>query len=178
MLDGFDPGDRRRLEDLLPYVYDELRRLAGQWMSRERAGHTLQPTALVNEVYLRMVEQEAARFNDSSHFFVIAARVMRRILIDYARGHKRDKRGGGWARVTLAGVGSGGEGEASADLIDLAEALDRLAELDDRATRVVELRFFAGLTNDQAAAALGIARSTAAEDWRFARAWLSKELLE
>mgnify|MGYP001793531290 CR=1 FL=1 len=177
VLEGFDPADRERLRTLVPQVYDQLRRLASSWMGDERPGHTLQPTAVVNEAYLRMAEQDDARFNDSSHFFIIAARVMRRVLVDYARGRKRQKRGDGWHRVTLAGLGSN-DGARAVDLLALADALDRLGELDTQAAGVVELRFFGGLDIDRTAEVLGIARSTAAEDWRFARAWLAKELFE
>jgi RNA polymerase sigma factor (TIGR02999 family) len=162
-------GDRAAAADLLPLVYDELRKLAAARLADERPGHTLQPTALVHEAYLRLVGDQ--RFDGRGHFFAAAAEAMRRILVDAARRKGRDKRGGGRGRVDLADY------EATADLpaddiLALDEALTRLTADDPDAARVVQLHFFAGLSIEQAAEALGVSRATAYRQWSYARAWL------
>lgn len=172
-------GEVGAAADLLPLVYDELHALAEAFFRNERDDHTLQPTALVHEAYLRLIDQQSIEWRSRNQFFVVAAKAMRNILVDHARGRGRLKRGGGWQERTLAAVEHTLACEGSNDTIDmlvLDEALQRLATLDERKARLVELRFFAGLNEGDAAELLGIARSTAAEDWRMARAWLHKEL--
>ena len=160
----------------LALVYDELRRMAGAYLARERSGHTLQPTALVHEAYLKLAGQDG-RWTDPSHFAALCAGAMRRILVDHARGRRAQKRGGSGERVTLSGLG--GVEEASEDSLDLLavdEALRELSTLNRRQADLIELRFFGGLTLEDAARHLGIARSTAIADWRLARAWLNAKL--
>ena len=168
-------GNDAAASKLIPVVYDELRRLAGGYMRRERKDHTLQPTALVHEAYLKLIEQRAVDWQGRAHFFGIAAQVMRRILIDHARGHMRDKRGGGAIPVPLdeALVFSP---EQSSELVRLDESLDRLAKLDARQSRIVELRFFGGLTVEQTANMLGISPKTVKREWSMAKAWLHGDL--
>ncbi len=170
-------GELAAAADLLPLVYDELRLLAESFFRNERDDHTLQPTALVHEAYVRLIDQSSIEWKSRNQFFVIAAKAMRNILVDHARAKGRLKRGGGWQERTLAAVeDSLGAESDPVDMLALNEALERLAELDERKARLVELRFFAGLNEADAAELLGIARSTAAEDWRMARAWLHHEL--
>ena len=176
LLDKAASGDREAAADLLPLVYDELRRLAAARLADEKPGHTLQPTALVHEAYLRLVGGRAdARYTGRAHFFAAAAAAMRRILIDHARRKHRARRGGGMKRVELDELGdvemvaeSGGADELEA----LDGALARLAAADPRKAELVRLRYFAGLTLEQAAELLGISRATADRHWAFARAWL------
>jgi RNA polymerase sigma factor (TIGR02999 family) len=163
--------------ELLPLVYDELRALAGGYFRNERASHTLQPTALVHEAYLRLVDQAGVQWESRNQFFVVAAKAMRNILVDHARGRGRQKRGGGWQQVTLNAVeGAPRNADGVVDMIAIDDALSRLAEMDERTARLVELRFFAGMTSEEAAEILGISRTTASEEWRVARAWLHREL--
>ena len=168
-------GDQSVLDDLLPKVYDELRRLARRHMRREGAGHSLQTTGLVNEAYLRLVDQTNVRWQNRAHFFGIAAQLMRRILVDHARTRKRLKRGGGALRISL------NEAEAIApesptDLLVLDEALVRLAEFDPRKSRIVELRFFGGLSIEETAEVLQVSPGTVMHDWTLAKAWLYRAL--
>ena len=142
----------------------------------ERRHHTLQPTALVHEAYVRLVQARDMSWESRGQFFVLAAKAMRNILVDHARGRNRLKRGGGWGRVTLDGVHGPAEAVEGHDLLALEEALAKLELMDERKARLVELRFYAGLTSEDAARVLGISRSTAAEEWRMARAWLHKTL--
>lgn len=171
-------GDRRALEQLIPVVYAELRDLASRYLRRERQEHTLQPTALVHEVYMRLaghVGQHGADWRDRSHFFGIAARVMRQVLVDYARANDAAKRGAGQVRVTLDEA----HGVAAAPAIELTAleaALTRLAALDPEQARLVELRFFAGLTVEETAEVVGRSARTVKREWRSARAWLHREL--
>ena len=160
---------------LLPLVYDELRRLAAQHLANERAGHTLQPTALVHEAYLSLIDGDGRRFADRTHFFRAAAEAMRRILIDHARRKSSLKAGGDWRRVTLADVDAIVE-DGGVDLLALDEAMGKLAAIDRRKAELVTLRFFGGLSNDEAAEVLGVSPSTADNDWAYARAWLRVEL--
>ena len=164
--------------ELFPMVYDELRRLAKGYLYRETPGHTLQPTALVHEAYLKLVDQTRADWQGKTHFFAVGAHVMRRLLVDHARERGAQKRGGGWQAVTLAGVGGEIAFEALGreQLLDLNAALERLAELDEREARVVTLRFFGGLTVEQVAEAVGVSKRTVENDWRHAQAWLRNEL--
>jgi RNA polymerase sigma factor (TIGR02999 family) len=169
-------GSDSAVNDLLPLVYDSLRSLAADFFLRERRGHTLQPTALVHEAYLRLVRQEGVDWQSRGQFFVIAGKAMRNILVDHARGRNRAKRGGDWGRLTLDGVHVPADQPDGLDMLALDDALERLTRLDERKARLVELRFFAGLSSEDAAQLLGISRSTAAEEWRMARAWLHREL--
>src|SRR3954467_6078667 len=166
----FDISDPDDAERLLPLVYGELRVIAARQMQRERPGHMLQPTALVHEAYLRLVDGQPLRWESRAHFFRIAARAMRQVLIDFSRRQRADKRGGEWQRVTLDPDLATVSGDW--ELLDLHEALSRLGELDPALERLVELRFFPGLTLDEAAAALSVSRRKAANDWRAALAWL------
>jgi RNA polymerase sigma factor (TIGR02999 family) len=169
------PEDREQaMHHLVPVVYEELRELARSHLRRERANHTLQPTALVNEAYLRVVDQHAADWRDRSHFFALAARLMRQILIDHARRRAAAKRGGDRRRVTLADVAH--PERADVDLLALDEALEAFAALDARKAKVVELRYFGGLTMEEVAEALGVSLRTAESDWFLARAWLRTRL--
>ena len=166
----------RSSEEMFGVVYDELRRLAAQYLSGERSGHTLQPTALVHEAYLRLAA-ESAEWDSKTHFFAVGARVMRRLLIDHARARGRDKRGGDWQRVTLdPGVSPVAAELDDASLLALDDALERLAKLDAREAQIVELRFFAGMTVEEIAAELGVSKRTVESDWTHARAWLRREL--
>ena len=180
-------GEARSADELMALVYDELRRLAQGYLMRERAGHTLDATALVHEAYEKLVDQHAVDWNGRSHFFAVGAQAMRRLLVDHARGRKREKRGGSRERVTLdasrldpggADAVPGNADVAFEELLELDDALARLAELDPRAARVVEYRYFAGLTVPEVAEALDVSVSTVEGDWRHARSWLRRELAQ
>ncbi len=175
LLGRWSAGDPAALEEMLPLVYDELRRLARRHMRRERSAHTLQPTALVHEVYLKLLGQRRAEWQGRTQFFAIAARVMRRVLVDHARSRNYQKRGGGAQRVTLADDAIRAEAPA-VDLLDLDTALSRLAEFDPRKAKVVELRVFGGLTIDETASSLEVATGTVINDYAVARAWLYRQL--
>lgn len=168
-------GDRAAFNELLPLVHDELHRLAAAYMSRERPDHTLQTTALVNEVYLRLVDQRNARWQDRAHFFAVASKVMRQILIDHARGRTRGKRGGGATQISLDEVAVISE-ERAEDLLALDAALTKLAEKDQRKSDVIELRFFGRLTIEETAEVLKVTTKTVTRDWNMARAWLYHEM--
>ena len=163
-------------EDLLDLVYDELRRQAHRYLNRERAGHTLQTTALVHEVYLKLVKQKNLTWESRSHFFAIAARLMREVLIDYARAKKRAKRGGGPEKRTMADALTVAAGATNFDLLALDEALTRLAEKEEHLAKLVELRFFSGLSIEETADVLAVSDSTVKRDWQMAKAWLHREL--
>jgi len=166
-------GDRDAADRLFPMIYSELRRMAQHYFRSERSGHTLQPTALVHDLYLKL-ERQGMEFQDRKHFFAVAASQMRRMLIDHARAANAEKRGGGGARVEL--LQEAASPEASFDAIALDEALRALEKLDERVARVVELRYFAGLTEAEAAEALGVSVATLKRDWTFAQAWLRAHL--
>lgn len=168
-------GDDAALEQLLPLVYEELRRLAHSHMRGERPGHTLQTTALVNEAYLRLAGYRGVRMRERTRFFALAARLMRRVLVDHARASGRQKRGGRAPRVALDEAAVLAPARPR-DLIALDEALSRLAEIDPRKGRVVEMRFFCGLKNDEIAEALEVSVKTVKRDWQMAEAWLRREL--
>jgi RNA polymerase sigma factor (TIGR02999 family) len=174
-LRALEQGEPVDLDALVPILYRELRALANTLLKAERPGHTLQPTALTNEAWMRLVDAERVAVRGRTHFLALAARVMRRILIEHARRRDAAKRGGGRQRVTLAEpvTPSGGR---EVDLLALDEALDALAAFDERKARVVELRYFTGMTVPEVAAALGVSETTAEEDWYFARAWLARRL--
>lgn len=169
-------GDDGALEQLMPLLYDELRVLARKQLRHERAGHTLSTTSLVNEAYLRLVDQHRLDAHDRPQFFAVAAVTMRRILVDYARARKRLKRGGGKAAVPLEEAEQFLSDEEADEVLALEEALDRLAELEPRAVQVVQCRFFTGLTLEETAEALDISVKTVQRDWIAARAWLRKEI--
>ena len=169
--------DEDALSRLMPLVYDELRRLADRYMRHEREGHTLQTTALVHEAYLKLVEQRAVDWQNRNQFLGVAAQVMRRILIDHARGHLRDKRGGGRAMIPFDEALTF-SAECSSALVELDTALERLGAIDPRQARIVELRFFAGLTVEETADVLGVSPKTVKRDWSIAKAWLHGELKE
>ncbi len=175
LLAGLTKGDREAASKLIPIVYAELRRLAVGYMRRERRDHTLQATALVHEAYLKLVEQRAVDWQSRAHFFGIAAQVMRRILVDHARGHLWDKRGGGERAIPIDEALVFAP-EQSLELVKLDEALERLTKLDPRQGKIVELRFFGGLTVEQAADLLGISPKTVKRDWSMAKAWLHGKL--
>jgi RNA polymerase sigma factor (TIGR02999 family) len=176
LLDRATEGDPRALKTLIPLVYDELRRLARAQLRRERPGHTLQTTALVHEAYLRLAGQEKLSFESRGHLRAIAANTMRRILVEHARARRAAKRGGERARLTLTdGLGLAEESKP-VDVLALDEALRRLAEVDPRASRVVELRFFGGLTVEETAEILGVSAPTIKREWALARAWLRREM--
>ena len=168
-------GDAAAAERLLPLVYDRLRGLANRFLGAERAGHTLQPTALVHEAFLKLVEQERVDWAGRTHFFAVGAKAMRRILVDHARGRRRDKRGGGAVRVELR-EGAALSPERDEDVLALDEALARLEARDARQARIVELRFFGGLNVEEVAEALGVSKRTVEADWTMLRAWLRREL--
>ena len=162
---------------LMPVVYGELHRQAAGYLRRERVGHTLQATALINEAYVRLIEQRGVNWQNRAHFFGIAAQAMRRILVDHARSRHRDKRGGNAENLPLEAVEfAAAAPAANIDLIALDDALTRLAEMDERQSRIVELRFFSGMSVEETAEVLGISAATVKNDWRAAKAWLYQEL--
>jgi RNA polymerase sigma-70 factor, ECF subfamily len=175
LLARWKDGDEAALQQLVPIVYEELRRLARRQMAGERPGHTLQPTALVNEAYLRLVNLKQMQWQDRAHFFAMAARLMRRILVDVARSRGYQKRGGGAKQVSFTEALEVAEGQAT-DVVALNDALEALAEVDERKSRVVELRFFGGLSIEEAAEVLNVSRETAKRDWKFAKMWLLRHL--
>jgi RNA polymerase sigma-70 factor (ECF subfamily) len=180
LLAAWQAGDEGALNDLVPIVYGELRRQARRALRREADGHTLQPTALVHEAYLRLMDQRRAHWESRTQFFAVAAQLMRRILVDHARARRRAKRGGGAAQITLTDLAAsespGGFDDGSVDTLDLDEALTRFAALDPNKARLVELRYFAGLSIPESAAALGVSAATVGREWAVARAWLRREL--
>lgn len=177
LLVAWGDGDQSALEELTPLVYEELRRLAHHYMGRERPGHTLQTTALVNEAYIRLIDWKNVHWQNRAHFFAVSAQLMRRILVDFARSRGYAKRGGGALAVTLdeATLLSS---EKGTDIVALDEALLSLTELDARQSRVVELRFFGGLSIEETAEVLKISPGTVRRDWSLARAWLHRELTD
>lgn len=175
LLRDWSAGDAGAAERLMPLVYDELRRLARNYLRRERADHTLQPTALVNEAYMRLVDQTRVSWQNRSHFYGIAAQVMRRILVDHARRHASEKRGGTQSRLSLEEVDVPAEARA-AELIAVDEALLKMSEVFPRKVRVVELRFFVGLSVEETAAVLGVSDKTVMREWESAKLWLYSEL--
>ena len=174
LLRDWTGGDRAALDRLIPLVYDELRRTAAAYMHRERTGHTLQATALINEAYLRVIDINRIEWRDRTHFFALCAQIMRRILVDRARSRIYQKRGGGARPVTLDKALI--VGEPAADLIALDDALSALAKHDERKARVVELRFFAGLSVEETAAVLKVSPQTVLRDWSLSKAWLAREM--
>lgn len=175
LLRAWSEGNEESLDRLAPLVYHELHRIAGRLMARERPNHTLQPTALINEAYLRLVDSEQAGWKDRAHFFALCARAMRRILVDHARSRGSAKRGGGEILMPLKEALVSGQAR-DRNLLELDDALKQLAELDPRKSQVVELRFFGGLNVEETAEALNISPETVQRDWKMARLWLYREL--
>jgi RNA polymerase sigma factor (TIGR02999 family) len=176
LLVDWNNGDQAALGKLMPVVYDELRRLAGNYLRRERVGHTLQPTALVNEAYMKLVDQRHARWQNRAQFFGVAAQLMRRILVDHARVRQAQKRGGSDQQQLSLSHADRIAKKPDIDLLALHEALNDLAAIDEQHARIVELRFFGGLTIEETAEVLGISHATVERDWTLARAWLRREL--
>jgi RNA polymerase sigma-70 factor, ECF subfamily len=176
LLIEWSDGRREALESLVPLVYEDLRRIAGGYMGREPAGHALQPTALVHEAYVRLIDQRRVKWRNRAHFFGVAAGMMRRILVDHARLRRAEKRGGGWERITLADQPADGATPDVVDLLALNESLERLAAFDPQQERIVELRYFGGLTIDETAEVLGISAATVVREWTIAKAWLRADL--
>lgn len=177
LLVAWSDGDESALDRLIPLVNAELRRLAHRYISGERVGHTLQTTALVNEAYLRLVDSSRVQWQNRAHFFAISAQLMRRVLVDYARARRSQKRGGEMTRVSLEGAPLIAH-EREPDIVALDQALSALAAVDHRKSRVVELRFFGGLSVEETAEVLGVSPDTVMRDWRLAKSWLLRELSE
>jgi RNA polymerase sigma-70 factor, ECF subfamily len=177
LLTDWSNGDQSALDKLLPLVNSELRKIAGRYMRRERPGHTLQTSALVNEAYLQLINQKNMRWQNRAHFFGIAAQLMRRILIDHARSHNYAKRGGGALKVSLDEASAVTEAPA-AELLAVDEALEKLTAMDARKGRIVELRFFGGLSLEETAEVMGISSPTVQREWRAAKAWLLRMLTD
>ena len=176
LLIDWSKGDQAALDRLMPLVYNELRRLATNYLRRERAGHTLQPTALVNEAYLKLVDQRNAKWQNRAQFFGISAQLMRRILVDHARQHHAAKRGGSQKqRLSITSAEALAQ-KPEIDLLALNEALDQLSKMDPQQSRIVELKFFGGLSIEETAEVLGIGHATVERDWKMARAWLRRQL--
>jgi RNA polymerase sigma factor (TIGR02999 family) len=175
LLLAWGEGDQSALEQLIPLVHAELRRIAAQHMARERLGHTLQPTALVHEVYLRLVNVERVRWQNRAHFLAVAARLMRRVLVDFARSRRYRKRGGGVQHVELDETMAIDVGRGH-DLLALDDALDQLARVDGRQSQIVVMRFFGGLSVEETARVLDISPATVMRDWKLAKSWLLREL--
>ena len=175
LLIGWSNGDKEALDKLLPLVYNELHRQAAAYLRRERVGHTLQTTALIHEAYVRLVDQKNVHWQNRAHFFGIAAQLMRRILVDHARTKKRVKRGGSIIRVSFSEATIKAAAQ-DVDIVALDEALERLARIDEQQSRIVELRFFSGLTVEDTAEVLGISAATVKRDWSMAKAWLHREI--
>ena len=176
MLKDWSGGNREALDRLLPFVYAELHRQASRYLRRERPDHTLQTTALIHEAYMKLIDQSEVQWQNRAHFFAIAAQTMRRILVDYARTRKREKRGGDDVKLQLDDAINVSSKEKSIDLVALDEALNRLAEFDERQARVVELRYFSGMTEEETAEVLSISPATVRRDWNMAKAWLYGQL--
>jgi RNA polymerase sigma factor (TIGR02999 family) len=175
LLRAWSEGDQAALERLVPLIHRELRRLAKGYMRKERPGHILQTTALINEAYLRLIDWKDVRWQNRAHFFGVAAQLMRRILVDFARAHHRGARGGAMRQVSLDEAAAVSV-ERAAEFVALDEALDRLAVIDPRRSRMVELRFFGGLSEEETAEALKVSQRTVRREWSLARAWLRREL--
>ena len=174
--DWSDGGKREALDRLLPFVYNELHRQASRYLRRERSDHTLQTTALIHEAYLKLIDQNQVEWQNRAHFFAVAAQAMRRILVDYARTRKREKRGGDDVKLQLDEAVNVSTGEKSIDLVALDEALTRLSKFDERQAKVVELRYFSGMTEEETAEVLSLSPATVRRDWNMAKAWLHSQL--
>src|SRR6185295_7198425 len=175
LLIDWGKGDKEALDKLVPLVYEELRRQAARYLRHERVGHTLQTTALIHEAYVRLVDQRNVHWQNRAHFFGIAAQMMRRILVDHARTKKRAKRGGSDIRISFTEAALKTP-DRDLDIVALDEALERLAQIDEQQSRIVELRFFSGLTVEETAEVLSISTATVKRDWSMAKAWLHREI--
>jgi RNA polymerase sigma factor (TIGR02999 family) len=175
LLKEWSEGDQQALDELTPLVYEELRQQAARYLRKERPNHSLQATALINEAFLRLIDVKDVQWQNRAHFFAIAANLMRRILVDHARRRDAEKRGGSQVCLTLD-EGLAWANEPDVDLLAIDEALDRLAIIDEQQARIVELRFFSGLTVEETATALGVSPKTVKRDWSVARAWLKREI--
>ena len=178
MLQAWREGDGIQAEELFPLVYDELRKQAHSFLRRESPGHLLQTTALINETYIKLREQRHFEWESRDHFFAICAMLMRRILVDYAKARYRDKRGGHADHVPIDGLALAVEQKDDVDLLKLDDALNRLAEIDPKQARIVELRYFSGFSIEETASVLAVSPSTVKRDWRAAKAWLRHELVD
>ncbi|HEX8249707.1 MAG TPA: sigma-70 family RNA polymerase sigma factor [Pyrinomonadaceae bacterium] len=176
LLKKWSEGNQEVLDKLMPLVYEELRRQASRYLRRERSNHTLQTTALIHEAYLKLIDQNQVEWQNRTHFFAIAAQAMRRILVDYARERNREKRGGAAENLPIEEAAFVVSEEKNVDLVALDEALNRLAEFDERQARVVELRYFSGLSIDETADILGVSNVTVRRDWNMAKAWLHQQI--
>lgn len=176
LLHEWKDGKKDAFDELFPFVYEELRRRASSYLRSERSEHTLQTTALVNEAYLKLIDKNEIGYKDRNHFFAIAASAMRRILVDHARSRKRKKRGGKDENLPLDDARYVSVNDKSVDLVTLDEALDELAEFDERQAKVVELKYFGGMTNDETAEVLNISNVTVRRDWKMAKAWLHQQI--
>ena len=176
LLIAWSDGEREALEQLVPLVYDDLRRLAAGYMGRETPGHALQPTALVHEAYVRLVDQRRVQWRNRAHFFGVAANMMRRILVDDARKRRAEKRGGAAERITLTGDDIAAPEQHGVDVLALHESLERLAAFDPQQERIVELRYFGGLTIEEAAEVIGVSPATVVREWTIAKAWLRADM--
>jgi len=175
LLQRMEGGDNNAANELVAVLYQELRRMAGSYLRHERPDHTLQPTALVNEAYLKLVDQKDMQWKNRNHFFGVASLLMRRILVDYARGHQAEKRGGGEGKVSLDEAMIASPENAGA-VLALDETLSRLADVDPQLVKVVEMRVFGGLSIEESAAALGVSPATVKRNWTMAKAWLTQEM--
>ena len=173
---SWNHGDKRSLDELMPLVYGELRKLAASYLRKERADHTLQSTALVNEAFLRLVDQRDVHWQSRAHFFAIAAQMIRRILVDHARAQQAEKRGSGGIKIELDEAMAVSNNDRDLNVLALHDALEKLAELDPRQSRIVELRFFAGLSVEETAAVTELSTATVKREWSSARAWLFREI--
>ena len=176
LLIAWSDGEREALEQLVPLVYDDLRRLAAGYMGRETPGHALQATALVHEAYVRLVDQRRVQWRNRAHFFGVAANMMRRILVDDARKRRAEKRGGAAERITLTGDDIAAPEQHDIDVLALHEALERLAAFDPQQERIVELRYFGGLTIEETAEVIGVSSATIVREWTIAKAWLRADM--
>ena len=176
MLKDWGDGKEEALNRLMPLVYEELRRQASLFLSKERSGHTLQTTALIHEAYIKLIDQTHVNWQNRSHFFAIASQAMRRILVDHARTRHREKRGGAAENLPIEHALHIGTPQKSVDLMALDEALERLAKFDPRQVKIVELRYFSGLSIDETAEIIGVSNATVRNDWNMAKAWLKQEI--
>jgi RNA polymerase sigma factor (TIGR02999 family) len=176
LLIAWGDGEREALDQLVPLVYDDLRRLAAGYMGRETPGHALQPTALVHEAYVRLIDQRRVQWRNRAHFFGVAANMMRRILVDDARKRRAEKRGGAAERITLTGEDIAAPEQHDIDVLALHEALERLASFDPQQERIVELRYFGGLTIEETAEVIGMSPATIVREWTIAKAWLRADM--
>lgn len=176
ILKSWSGGNREAVDDLIPLVYDELHKVAAHYLRRQRSDHTLQPTALVNEAYLKLIDISNVNWHDRAHFFAVASQTMRHILVDHARAQSREKRGGGKGQMLSLDEAVSFSKDKDVDLLSLDEALRELATIDEQQCKIVELRFFGGLTVEETAVVMKISPATVKREWRIAKAWLFKKM--